>query len=66
MVDSAWRKIPIRFPAARLDGYIAMPNHLHRVIPIDVGRVWWPPATMRNPHAGRGDKPRPYGKRLRY
>lgn len=34
MVDAAWREIPIRFPAARLDEHVIMPNHMHGIIHI--------------------------------
>ena len=35
MVADTWLEIPGQFPAARLDSFIVMPNHLHGIIRID-------------------------------
>ena len=32
MVDQWWRKLPEKFPNARLDQYSIMPNHFHGII----------------------------------
>jgi putative transposase len=35
IVDTAWRRIPERFPTVTMDEYVIMPNHLHGIIVID-------------------------------
>ena len=32
IVKSAWEELPARFPSARLDAFIVMPNHVHGII----------------------------------
>ena len=35
IAEKCWREIPLHFPAATLDVYVLMPNHLHGIISID-------------------------------
>lgn len=44
-VNAEWEALPRRFPRARLDAYVVMPNHLHGIIVVDHGMV----------NAGRGE-----------
>ena len=36
-VETEWQALPRRFPQARLDAYVIMPNHLHGIIMVDQG-----------------------------
>jgi putative transposase len=35
IADKCWREIPLHFPAATLDAYVLMPNHIHGIISIE-------------------------------
>jgi len=35
IAEKCWREIPLHFPAATLDVYVLMPDHIHGIISID-------------------------------
>jgi putative transposase len=47
MVAATWREIPARFPGARLDSFIVMPNHFHCILWIDPGPCELRPSIAR-------------------
>ena len=48
----AWEKLPARFPSARLDAFIVMPNHLHAII--IVGAQFIAPTANTSNESGKG------------
>ncbi|MGB6484651.1 MAG: hypothetical protein WBE86_14285 [Candidatus Acidiferrales bacterium] len=62
-VWSAWRELPLRFPAVTLDAFVVMPNHVHGILFLSLPKVSVPaggasPApTKTNAHAVRRGDP---------
>lgn len=34
LVAESWQRLPLRFPAITMDGFVVMPNHLHGIVQI--------------------------------
>lgn len=35
IIEIIWKELPLHFPNLQLDGYVIMPNHIHRIIMIE-------------------------------
>jgi putative transposase len=54
LIAACWNAIPNHFPAAEMDAFVVMPNHLHGIVVLGADPTSGPGTACRAPTAGGG------------